>query len=74
MYVFGLLGAFVVSSVGLDVIRWRLDQRGIGFWIGVLTTVMVTVAWMVNIVEKQTATLFGGMLIAFGMTVSVAAL
>ncbi len=73
MYVFGLLGAFVMSSLGLDVIRWRLDQRGIGFWIGVLTTVMVTVAWVVNIVEKQTATLFGGMLIAFGMTVSVAA-
>ena len=73
MYVFGLLGAFVISSIGLDVIRWRLDQRGIGFWIGVLTTVMVTVAWLVNIVEKQTATLFGGMLIAFGMTVSVAA-
>jgi amino acid transporter len=73
MYVFGLLGAFVMSSLGLDVIRWRLDQRGIGFWIGVLTTVMVTVAWLVNIVEKQTATLFGGMLVAFGMTVSVAA-
>ncbi|MGE0820886.1 MAG: APC family permease [Candidatus Binatia bacterium] len=73
MYVFGLLGAFVMSSIGLDVIRWRQDQRGIGFWIGLLTTAMVLVAWIVNIFEKQHATLFGAGLIAVGMTVSVAA-
>lgn len=72
MYVFGLLGAFVMSSSGLDVIRWRMQRRGLGFWIGVLTTVMVAVAWLVNIIEKEYATLFGGLLVAFGMTVSVA--
>jgi nucleotide-binding universal stress UspA family protein len=33
---------------------------------------MVSVAWAVNLVEKQHATLFGGMLIAIGMTISVA--
>lgn len=73
LYVFGLLGAFVMSSGGLDVIRWRQGQRGLGFWIGLLTTVMVSVAWAVNLVEKQHATLFGGVLIAIGMTISVAA-
>lgn len=72
LYVFGLLGAFVMSSSGLDVIRWRQKQRGLGFWIGVLTTFMVTLAWLVNIIEKQHATLFGGALVAFGMSVSVA--
>jgi amino acid transporter len=72
MYVFGLLGAFVMSSGGLDLIRWRQRQRGVGFWVGVLTTAMVALAWAVNIVEKQRATLFGGTLVAVGMTISVA--
>ncbi|MSQ48589.1 MAG: APC family permease [Deltaproteobacteria bacterium] len=72
LYVFGLLGAFVMSSGGLDVIRWRQGQRGVSFWIGFLTTVMLSVAWAVNLVEKQHATLFGGALIAIGMTISVA--
>ena len=72
LYVFGLLGAFVMSSSGLDLLRWRMQQRGVGFWIGVLTTLMVVVAWLVNIIEKQHATLFGGILVAIGMTISVA--
>ena len=73
MYVFGLLGAFVMSSAGLDVIRWRLQRRGLSFWIGILTTLMLMVAWGVNIIENQYATLFGGVLIATGMVISVTA-
>jgi len=59
MYAFGLLGAFVFSSFSLDAIRWRLGRRDVGFWIGVLTTLMVVVAWGINLVEKQFATYFG---------------
>ena len=36
MYAFGLLGAFVFSSLSLDAIRWRLGRRDLGFWVGVL--------------------------------------
>jgi amino acid transporter len=72
MYAFGLLGAFVLSSAGLDVIRWRQYQRGVGFWTGIVTTIMVLVAWSVNLVTKQLATFFGGGLVAFGMAISVA--
>jgi amino acid transporter/nucleotide-binding universal stress UspA family protein len=71
MYAFGLLGAFVFSSMSLDVIRWRLGRRDFGFWFGVLTTGMVLVAWCVNLVEKELATLFGGLLTAIGMVVAV---
>jgi len=56
MYAFGLLGAFFFSSLSLDVIRWRLGRRDLGFWVGVLTTLMVMVAWGINLVEKQLAT------------------
>ncbi|OGP21575.1 MAG: hypothetical protein A2038_11290 [Deltaproteobacteria bacterium GWA2_57_13] len=71
MYAFGLLGAFVFSSLSLDVIRWRLGRRDLGFLIGTLTTGIVIVAWGVNLVEKELATLFGGTLTVIGMLTAV---
>src|SRR5262245_9812528 len=38
MYAFGLLGAFVFSSLSLDSIRWKLWRRDPVFWLGGLTT------------------------------------
>ena len=71
MYAFGLLGAFVFSSLSLDAIRWRLGRRDIAFWTGVFTTAMVIVAWAINIVEKQLATYFGGTVTAIGMLTAI---
>jgi amino acid transporter/nucleotide-binding universal stress UspA family protein len=73
MYAFGLLGAFVLSSLGVDVLRWREGQRGVWFWIGVATTAMVLVSWCVNLVTKQLATFFGGGLTLLGMLIAIAA-
>lgn len=73
MYAFGLLGAFVLSSLGLDVIRWRDGQRGPYFWVGIFTTAMVLVSWCVNLVTKQLATVFGGGLTAVGMMIAIGA-
>ena len=71
MYAFGLLGAFVFSSLSLDAIRWRLGRRDFGFWIGVLTTLMLMLAWGINLVEKQLATYFGGAVTLIGMLIAV---
>jgi amino acid transporter/nucleotide-binding universal stress UspA family protein len=71
MYAFGLLGAFSFSSLSLDIIRWRLGRRDVAFWFGLLTTVIVLVAWCVNIVDKELATLFGGLLSAIGMLFAI---
>ena len=71
MYAFGLLGAFVFSSLSLDAIRWRLGRRDPAFWLGVFTTLMVMVAWAVNLVEKPLATYFGGGVTIIGMLVAV---
>ncbi len=71
MYAFGLLGAFVFSSLSLDTIRWQLGRRDAGFWLGVFTTLMVMVAWGVNLVEKHLATYFGGAVTAIGMLIAV---
>jgi len=71
LYSFGLLGAFTFTSVGLDVIRWREHERGPKFWIGLLTTVMVSTAWITNIINKHEATLFGGSVVAVGVLIAV---
>ena len=71
MYAFGLLGAFCFSSLSLDAIRWRLGRRDLGFWVGILTTLMVMVAWGINLVEKQLATYFGGVVTLIGMLTAI---
>jgi amino acid transporter/nucleotide-binding universal stress UspA family protein len=71
MYAFGLLGAFFFSSLSLDAIRWRLGRRDFAFWVGVLTTLMVMVAWGINLVEKQLATYFGGAVTLIGMLTAI---
>lgn len=71
LYAFGLLGAFVLSSTGLDVIRWRAGERGWRFWVGIVTSVMVTLAWAVNLYEKPLATAFGSALVAIGLLMAV---
>jgi amino acid transporter len=72
MYAFGLLGAFTLSSVGLDVVRWREGQRGVGWWLGALISLSVVVAWAVNIYAKHLATIFGGAVVLVGMGLAVA--
>jgi nucleotide-binding universal stress UspA family protein len=71
MYAFGLLGAFTMSSLGLDVVRWREKKRGVGFYVGILTTIMVMTAWITNIITKPLATYFGGGITLFGMFIAV---
>jgi amino acid transporter len=86
MYAFGLLGAFSVTSVCLDLVRWherRLlqgrryvsDDERAGtstpmFILGVVTSVLVVSAWMTNLFAKPLATLFGGCTTLVGLTVA----
>lgn len=127
MYAFGLLGAFTLTCLGMDIIRarehrsertvfqrkaraasrrvaeeydtskvhlngnsstqepslpaktsqslarpkplLRLWQR-IDFWLGVLTTGLVLIAWSTNLVAKPLATLFGGSVTIIGMGIA----
>jgi amino acid transporter/nucleotide-binding universal stress UspA family protein len=71
LYAFGLLGCFVMNSVGIDVLRWRDGARGWRFWLGVATSMAILVAFGVNLVEKPLATAFGGGLTALGMLAAV---
>src|SRR5215813_14237 len=72
LYVFGLLGAFILTCLSLDIVRWR-ERRlrrevrtagwTLGFGVGVLTTVLVAVAWLTNLVNKPLVIEFGGGLV-----------
>jgi amino acid transporter len=126
MYAFGLLGAFTLTCLGLDIVRTR-DRRaeqalrlrrnalsslvtndvsvlrlvdttrtedeiaGVGrrisvssafiqrlkswwrsvdFWLGILTTGLVMIAWGTNLVAKPLATAFGGTVTVIGMGIA----
>ena len=80
LYAFGLLGAFILTCFSLDIVRWREGEMRpelrtlawrIGFWVGVLTTVLVAVAWLTNLVNKPLATAFGGGLVVVGLVIGL---
>ncbi len=71
LYAFGLLGAFLLSSGGLDVVRWREGQRDWRFAVGIFTTLVVALAWTTNLFYKQEATIFGTIFVGFGLLVAL---
>lgn len=77
LYAFGLLGTFVLTCFSLDVVRWRERLRWRSrdaalFAVGVLTTLLVIVAWSVNLLAKPAATEFGGGLTLVGLGIGLA--
>jgi amino acid transporter len=76
LYAFGLLGTFVLTCISLDVVRWRERPTWTAgataiFVIGGLTTILVVVAWAVNLVLKPKATAFGGGLTVVGLVIGL---
>ena len=71
LYAFGLLGAFLLSSAGLDVLRWRDGRRDWLFWSGVFTSVLVLIAWLVTMKVEGLATLLGVALVLVGVVAAV---
>jgi hypothetical protein len=81
LYAFGLLGAFSVTCVSLDVIRWRERRPPLQksptvrtsmptFVLGIATTVAVVTAWVTNLFAKPLATVYGGALVLVGLVVT----
>ncbi len=70
LYAFGLLGAFVLSSTGMDWIHLREHKKNVWFYIGLFTSLLVIVAWGTNLVHKPAATIFGGCVSAIGMAIA----
>jgi hypothetical protein len=71
MYAFGLLGAFMLTSVGLDRIRWQ-ERRLYSpvFYLGVVTSALIAGSWAVNLFHKRLATIFGGSVTLVGLALA----
>jgi len=77
LYAFGLLGTFALTCISLDLVRWREyrswpPSRLMFFAVGVLTTLLVVAAWLINLVAKPDATKFGGGLTVVGLVIGLA--
>src|SRR5262245_1611846 len=72
IYTFGLLGAFTLTSVGLDKVKWQERVRGLGFYFGLLTSVFVVSAWAINLVHRRFATALGVGATALGCAFAIA--
>ncbi len=71
LYAFGLLGAFSLSSLGLDLVRWKEKKSfSLSFTLGLFTTACVSVAWVTNLYSKPLATAFGGSITVAGLIVA----
>ncbi|HEY8678132.1 MAG TPA: hypothetical protein VIN39_05810 [Candidatus Dormibacteraeota bacterium] len=71
LYAFGLLGAFTMTCLALDIVRWHERWGRFAFAVGVVTTMLVTLAWITNLFAKPLATLFGGGITVLGMIIAV---
>jgi nucleotide-binding universal stress UspA family protein len=72
LYAFGLLGAFTLTSVGLDRIRWQERAKTVGFYLGLFTSALILGSWGVNLVHKKLATIFGGSVTLVGFALAYA--
>ena len=77
LYAFGLLGAFTLTCLGIDILRNRERKvvphhfwRMVVFWVGVATTILVATAWSTNLISKPLATAFGGTVAGIGMLIA----
>jgi amino acid transporter len=66
IYSFGLLGAFTLTSLGLDKVKWQERARGLKFYFGLLISVLIVGAWAVNLVHQRLATVLGGAITLVG--------
>lgn len=71
LFAFGLLGSYTITSVSLDVLRWRGGRRGPVFFIGLLASLALAVPWVTSWFTKWQATAYGasvtGLLLAVAL-------
>ncbi len=61
LFAFGLLGSYTITSVSLDVLRWREKRIGVSFVLGLLASVALFVPWVTSWFTKPIATVYGAL-------------
>lgn len=70
LFAFGLLGSYSITSVAIDVLRWRERRLGVSFALGVLASAALVVPWVSSWFSRPWATVYGS--IAAGSLLLVA--
>lgn len=64
----------VIIQMAAPVLSWRTRLNhlwhSLDFWLGILTTLLVVLAWSTNLIAKPLATIFGGSVALIGMVVA----
>ena len=65
--------AIIAMAAPATSVRTRLHDlwNRVDFWLGVLTTALVLIAWSTNLVSKPLATAFGGSVAGVGMLIAL---
>ncbi len=70
----GGLDPETIAMLASPVRSWRIRLRdlwnSLDFYLGILTTILVGLAWSTNLIYKPLATAFGGTVASLGMTVA----
>jgi amino acid transporter len=63
-----------LAALATPATSWRVKFRdtwhSLDFWLGILTTILVFIAWSTNLVSKPLATAFGGGVASLGMLIA----
>jgi len=70
----GGIGPEDLAALATPATSWRVKFRdawhSLDFWLGILTTLLVFIAWSTNLVSKPLATAFGGGVASLGMLIA----
>src|SRR5438067_4065457 len=70
----GGIGPEDLAALATPATSWRVKFRdawhSLDFWLGILTTLLVFIAWSTNLVSKPLATAFGGSVASLGMLIA----
>ncbi len=64
IFAFGLLGSYAITSVSLNVLRWREGRRGVAFGNGLVATLALIVPWVISTVTKPHAAAYAAVVVA----------
>ncbi len=64
IFAFGLLGSYSITSLSLNVLRWREGRRGVAFVNGLVATLALIVPWVISCVSKPHAAAYAATVVA----------
>ncbi|HET6147569.1 MAG TPA: universal stress protein [Polyangia bacterium] len=72
IFAFGLLGSYAITSISLNVLRWREGRRGVVFGNGVVATLALVVPWVTSWFTKPHAAIYAAVVTGVQLVIALA--